>query len=318
MHFVLSVVFGSHPSETTMAQSNNLDFFELCSDLQTIDSCTFRASSKHMGGFHRRTRLFGGQIVAQALQAAIRTAPLSTPLHIHVRFVRPGSVDAPVRYEIDKEHLSVNLRCVEVKQDGRIIATCRVVFGTGNRYHNLSSGHPSMKRALTEMPPNTLLNLEQLIERYTKNESLSDSSKKAIIERLRSDIGPFEFRPTDPDQFALFQRTRPTLSVWARWRYLLSDDTPPLFIALLLTDYAMIHVARIELLASGRTFGTAASLCHSVWLHSDDFHADGWLLLRIECNALADDRGLVRATMFTEAGCVVVTAVQECLMRAKI
>jgi len=295
--------------------------FEQCFNLQTIDSRTFRAPPRHIGGIFKATRLFGGQIIAQTLQAATRTAPLLTPLHVHVRFILPGDLDTPIRYEVDSEQLSQNLRCVVVKQDNRTLATCRVVFSAGSG-HSVSDLGLRWDRVLNEVPPHVLLNTEQLAQRYSVDDSLDDLVKKAVLKRLTVDFGPltpFEFRPTDPEQFALLRPTQPTLTVWAKLRpELIDSHISPLQIVLILSDFVMITAALIQLRAGGRKFHSTATLAHSVWLHCDKLDAHDWLLFRVECTALADDRGLVRGWMFTQAGQLVVSLVQECLMRAKI
>lgn len=131
-----------------------------------------------------------------------------------------GDLDTPIRYEVDNEQHSENLRCVVVKQDNRTLATCRVVFGAVSG-HSVSDLCMRWDRVPNEVPPHALLNAEQLALRYSADDSLDGVAREAMLKRLNTDFGPFtafEFRPTDPDQFALLRPTRPTLSVWAKLR----------------------------------------------------------------------------------------------------
>ena len=76
-------------------------------------------------------RLFGGQIVAQALRAAAATVDTDRPAHsLHSYFIRPGSPDEPVRYEVERlrDGRSFSTRQVVARQSAGAILNLSVSF----------------------------------------------------------------------------------------------------------------------------------------------------------------------------------------------
>ena len=50
-------------------------------------------------------RVFGGQVLAQSLMAAIRTTPEDRFVHsMHGYFLRPGDVTQPITFSVDRIH----------------------------------------------------------------------------------------------------------------------------------------------------------------------------------------------------------------------
>ena len=89
-------------------------------DLEQLESNLFRA--RHPAG--RKRRLYGGQIMAQALMAAARTSPQDRPVHsLHGYFLRPGDPEVPAVIEVERirDGGSFTTRRVVVKQSGKAI-----------------------------------------------------------------------------------------------------------------------------------------------------------------------------------------------------
>ena len=60
----------------------------------------------------------------------------------------------------------------------------------------------------------------------------------------------------------------------------------------------------------------SASLDHAIWFHAP-FRADEWLLFAKSSPSASGARGFVRGQFFNEAGELVATAAQECLIRVR-
>jgi len=76
-------------------------------------------------------RLFGGQVVAQALRAASSTLPDDRAAHsLHSYFIRAGATDEPIRYEVERlrDGRSFSTRQVVARQSSGAILNLSVSF----------------------------------------------------------------------------------------------------------------------------------------------------------------------------------------------
>jgi acyl-CoA thioesterase-2 len=80
--------------------------------LEQIEVNLFRGQSQDLGW----GTVYGGQVLGQALSAAVQTVPSERHVHsLHGYFLRPGAVDRPIVYEVDRS------------RDGGTFTTRRVV-----------------------------------------------------------------------------------------------------------------------------------------------------------------------------------------------
>jgi acyl-CoA thioesterase-2 len=89
-------------------------------DLEQIEENLFRGYSKTVGS----TNVFGGQVLAQALSAAINTVPEDRHVHsLHSYFILPGNLDIPIIFQVDRirDGGSFTTRRVKAIQQGREI-----------------------------------------------------------------------------------------------------------------------------------------------------------------------------------------------------
>jgi acyl-CoA thioesterase-2 len=106
----------------------------------------------------------------------------------------------------------------------------------------------------------------------------------------------------------------PALAVWVRAAGALPDDEAVhACIVTYLTDMGPIGAVRRRL-GWSFTMGMAASLDHCIWFHRP-VRADQWMLYRLETLAAAGARGAARGDVWTEDGTLVVSVVQEGLIR---
>ncbi len=272
-------------------------------DLEQIELDIFRGRSPE----EQVQRVFGGQVAGQALVAAGRTVPDDRPVHsLHAYFIRPGDPAVPLVYTVDRvrDGRSFTTRRVSAIQHGRPIFTLSASF------HRAEPG-PVHSDPMPEVPPpdeipRTIDRLEKLFG------TLPPQFRESPID-LRS-VGPLTFEAErDPSL-----RTTRNL-VWLRVEGELPDD--PLLHVCLMTYASDLTLLDSVLLghglswADGKTSG--ASLDHAMWFHRP-FRADRWLLYAQESPVAAGGRGLARGEVFTADGDLVVSVVQEGLIRTQL
>jgi len=270
-------------------------------NLEQIELDIFRGRSPK----ERRQRVFGGQVAGQALVAAGRTVPADRPVHsLHAYFIRPGDPAVPIIYIVDRvrDGRSFTTRRVSAIQHGRTI------FALSASFHHPEPG-PVHATAMPNVPPPD--DVQPIAERVEKlaGPDVSRYFRNSPID-LRY-IGPLTVEAQrDP---AL--RTDHNL-VWLRADGELPQD-PLVHVCVMtyasdmtLLDSVLLHHGLSWL--DGRTSG--ASLDHAMWFHRP-FRADRWLLYAQQSPIAAGARGLARGEIFTEDGDLVVSVVQEGLIR---
>jgi acyl-CoA thioesterase II len=271
-------------------------------DLEQIEANIFRGRSPEG---ERRQRVFGGQVAGQALVAAGRTVPADRPVHsLHAYFIRPGDPAVPLVYLVDRvrDGRSFTTRRVSTVQHGETIFTLSASF-----HHP----EPGVEHAdpMPDVPqPEEVTPTAERIERLLG---------PAARDWLRSNpidirhIGPLTFE-AEHDPALRASRNL----VWLRADGDLPDD--PLLHVCLMTYASDITLLDSVLLAHGLSWADrrtkGASLDHAMWFHRR-FRADRWLLYAQESPVAVGARGLARGEVFTADGELVVSVVQEGLIR---
>jgi acyl-CoA thioesterase-2 len=274
-------------------------------DLEQIELNIFRGRSPEG---ERRQRVFGGQVAGQALVAAGRTVPeQDRGVHsLHAYFIRPGDPSVPLIYLVDRvrDGRSFTTRRVSAVQHGKTIFTLSASF------HRPEPG-ASHARPMPHVPPPE--ELPTAAERFRKQ--FGDSVDSAAF------ANPIDIRYLGPLSFEAAQD--PALRVTESMAWIKADGDLP--------DDELLHVCLVTyasdmtlldsvLLANGlswtdgRTAG--ASLDHAMWFHRP-FRADQWLLYAQESPVSAGARGLARGELYTRDGELVVSVVQEGLIRTR-
>jgi acyl-CoA thioesterase-2 len=282
--------------------SNALDGVVELLDLEQIELDIFRGRSP---ANERRQRVFGGQVAGQALVAAGRTVPADRPVHsLHAYFIRPGDPSAPLIYLVERvrDGRSFTTRRVSVVQHGKTIFTLSASF------HHAEPG-PEHAIGMPQVPSPD--ELEPTAERYRR--AFGDRAAEFFRD------SPIEIRHVGP--LTVEAQADPSLrsarsQVWLRADGELPDD--PLLHVCLMTYASDMTLLDSVLLASGLSWAdgatTGASLDHAMWFHRP-FRADRWLLYSQESPAASGARGLARGEVFTSDGTLVVSVVQEGLIR---
>ena len=273
-------------------------------DLEPIEYNIYRGRNRDIG----TGRIFGGQVLAQALVAARRTIEEDRVAHsLHGYFILPGDLDIPVVYFVDR------------LRDGRSFTTRRVTaIQHGHAIFNMSASFQVVEEGLehrAEMPdvpePESLASELDLIR------EMADRIPEDLRPVLTQDR-PIDFRPVDPiDPF--HPETRPPQR-YIRLRAIgrLPDDVL-IHQAILASasDYGLLGTA---LLPHGYSFRQpqiqVASLDHALWFHRP-FRVDEWLLYAMDSPNASGARGFVRGSFFTRDGILVASVAQEGLIRLR-
>ena len=271
-------------------------------DLEQIEVNIFRGRSPE----ERVQRVFGGQVAGQALVAAGRTVPPDRPVHsLQAYFIRPGDPAVPIVYLVDRvrDGRSFTTRRVSAVQHGETIFTLSASF------HHPEPG-PEHADPMPDVPPPEAV--ERNSDRLARLLGQVPPQVRESPIDLRS-IGPMSAEAAgDPSL-----RTTRNL-IWLRVDGDLPDD--PLLHVCLMTYASDLTLLDSVLLRDGlswldgRTSG--ASLDHAMWFHRP-FRADRWLLYAQESPVASGARALARGQVFTAGGELVVSVMQEGLIRSR-
>ncbi|CBL44956.1 Acyl-CoA thiolesterase II [gamma proteobacterium HdN1] len=274
-------------------------------NLETIEHNLFRGQNCDIGG----RSVFGGQVIGQALIAALRTLDENRLTHsLHAYFLRPGDMRAPIVYEVARirDGGSFTTRSVIAIQHGEAI------FSMSASFHRAEKGLEHQLSQMPDVPPPENLESEHQIRCRMANRI--DERVRALFLQLR----PIEIRPIDPVDLFNPEPRDPIKQLWFRVPQTLGDNRG-LHHAILAyaSDFALLGTG---MLPHGLSFVDpnvhAASIDHAIWFHQP-FRVDEWLLYAMESPCAGQARSYNRAQIFTRDGRLVASVCQEGLMRAR-
>ena len=288
-----------HPSPAELAQT----LVDLL-DVELIDTDLYRGRRGN-DGFGR---VFGGQVIAQALQAAQRSTDDDKQAHsLHAYFMRPGAEDHPIIYRVVRDF------------DGKSFATRRVIAtqrGVPILSLTCSLQRPeeglSHQDVMPDVPPPDALKSDLEIRLETADQ---------MPERFRANFTRprmIESRPVNPRSWFKPEKQEPQQSSWFRVVAPVGDD-PALHRAILAyaSDMSLLGTATLPHGVNWMTHKLqTASLDHAVWLH-EPFRADEWLLYACDSPWTGHARGFNRGRIFAQDGRLVANCAQEGLIRLR-
>jgi acyl-CoA thioesterase-2 len=275
-------------------------------DLEKIEENVFRGLSPA----EPVQRVFGGQVLAQALVAATRTVAPERLCHsFHAYFLRPGDPKIPILYQVDRSRDggSFTARRVVAVQHGAQIFTLAASFQTAE------SGFEHQSQMPVVPEPESLEDDQQVLLR-----------DPALAPHIRAWIGrerPFETRSVlgrGPFGAGGDRPARPAVDhIWLKTRGALPDGSA-IHRALLafVSDMSLLDTA---LLPHGKSLFAnvqVASLDHAMWFHRP-FRADEWLLYVQDSPSASGARGFNRGAIYTRDGTLVASVAQEGLIRPR-
>lgn len=272
--------------------------------LEKISETEFNGVSKTIGS----PIVFGGQVLAQAINAASRTITNNRVLHsMHSYFLEAGNLELPITYNVSlvRDGGSFSVRRVTAHQKEITI------FILSASYHKKEEGYNhqiAMKSDLKQ--PEELLSWNDILQ---QSGDFLPKSLKAFFEINR----PIEFKPTIIVNPLNKKDLPPFSDVWFK----LKGDAKNLDLSIkkqiltYISDYNILG-STLYPHASKAHWGNTqtASLDHSMW-YFRDFDFDDWLLYSMESPSTSDARGFARGNIFTRDGKLVASVAQEGLMR---
>jgi len=269
--------------------------------LEQLEVNLFRGTSRDIG----TERVFGGQVLAQALLAASQTVEDRLVHSLHAYFLRAGDHEAPIVYDVDRSRdgRSFTARRVVAIQHGRPIFTLSASFqleqeGLEHQFDMPDAPDPDQQH---ESP---LMTSEQLDKAPQK------------LRRWFTRFGPFEFRPVvDQNPFEPTPRP-PFKKFWFRLKGELEDDQVLQRVLLAYaSDFHLIGTATLPhgvSLLKGNLL--IASLDHAMWFHRP-VRINDWLLYDCDSPSASGSRGLARGMIFNRSGKLVASTAQEGMIR---
>jgi acyl-CoA thioesterase-2 len=273
-------------------------------DLERLEHNLYRGNGPQVGW----QRVFGGQVIGQALVAAQRTVEEGRYVHsLHAYFLRPGDPAVPIVYEVDRI------------RDGSSFTTRRVVaIQHGSAIFSLSASfqidEPGFEHqmAMPDVPaPETLPGEKEI------NEQFLDKAPENV-RRYWSRARPIEIRPLSMKHYVSRDKLEPEQRVWVRTTGPVPAERH-LQAAILayLSDLTLLDTA---LFAHGASVFDkdlqAASLDHAMWFHRP-CSLDDWLLYSADSPNASGARGMTRGSLFTRDGRLVASVAQEGLIRKR-
>jgi acyl-CoA thioesterase-2 len=252
-----------------------------------------------------RQRVFGGQVAAQALVAAGRTVDADRPVHsLHAYFLRPGDPTIPIVFEVDRirDGHSFTTRRVVAIQHGRAIFNLQASFQVVETGPDHSAEMPAVPG------PDELPTYRERIE------SSLDRFGPETTEWLTRER-PIESRPVDAPHWIQPAPRPPAQDVWIRANGSLPDDAlVHACVVAYASDLTLLDTATLPHAIGYDGNFMMASLDHAMWFHRP-FRADQWLLYHQLSPSASGARGLALGHVFREEGDIVVTVMQEGLIR---
>jgi acyl-CoA thioesterase II len=250
-------------------------------------------------------RVFGGQVLGQALAAAVRTVEGRDPHSLHAYFILGGDPAAPITYEVDRirDGGSFSTRRVQAVQHGAVIYSMIASF----QRHEVGFEHTI---AMPEAPlPETLPDDAALAAMMPDN-----------MRRYIDLTWPVEMRPVDVGRYLHPERPAPQHRIWCRTRQALPVDWPLAMHQCVLaftSDYSLLESGLIGhgMLINDKRL-QAASLDHALWFHRP-FRGDEWLLFVQDSPSAQGGRALCRGSFFNQDGVLVASVAQEGLLRER-
>jgi acyl-CoA thioesterase-2 len=269
--------------------------------LERLEDDLFRGESRDIGS----PQVFGGQVLGQALMAAVATVEGRSAHSLHAYFLRRGDFNSPIVYEVDRA------------RDGNHFSTRRVIaIQHGAQIFNLSASFQSVENGLDhqlsmpEVPlPEELTDIDEHLRAFLPQ--LPETLRR-VLERKR----PFEFRPVTPPNFLKPQRTEPLRYIWFRAvDRLPADEALHRCLLAYVSDFNLLDTAIMPHgWPSAPRKLVMASIDHAMWFHRS-VRVDEWLLYATDSPSASGARGFTRGSIFSADGRLVASAAQEGLIR---
>ncbi|XP_010427111.1 PREDICTED: uncharacterized protein LOC104712013 isoform X1 [Camelina sativa] len=260
-------------------------------------------------------KVYGGQLVGQALAAASKTVETMKIVHnFHSYFLRVGDIDIPIIFEVNRLRDGTNFatRIVDAKQKGKTIFTLFASF------QRKQQGYIHQESTMPHTPaPETLLPREEILERLVTDPLLPRDYRDEVATEINVPF-PIDIRFCEPKDSTEQTKSSPRLKYWFRAKGKLSDDDQALHrcVVAYASDLIFASISLNPHRREGMSVA-ALSLDHSMWFHRS-LRADDWLLFVIVSPTVFDSRGFATGKMFNRKGELVASLTQEALVKEAV
>jgi len=279
--------------------------------VQQIDKYLFQGASLSLG----LSRVFGGQVLAQCLNAAYRSVEAEkVPHSLHGYFLRPGDFNRPIIYEVDpiRNGRSFATRRVVARQNGEAI------FNSSISFHKVEDG-PSHQKDLPEgIPePETLLNDSEHIAEMAKGMT-GDQERRLRSSYLIFPKDVIDLRSPYLGDLIEPKSYDPEHGFWFKFTDDVTED-PIMHLTCLayISDKALMSTGirpHGDGFFSGKMMG--ASLDHAMWFHSD-VRVNDWIYYYLDSPKSGRSRTFNRGNFYTRSGELIASTAQEGLFRQR-
>lgn len=280
--------------------------------VQPLADDTFEGARTPPQSLSGAGRVFGGQVIAQALVAAAATVPDDRPPHsLHAYFLRMGDDEKPIRYDVarDLDGGSFSNRRVAASQaDGD---QRRPILSLNASFHRREEG-VSHQDPMPDVPPpedvaDDIEKRRPKLHLYPEHRRIAMGTRRPIEQRTVEDLDWIDPKPVPAVMHTWFRACAPLGDSLALHRAVFAYAS----------DLVMLRTATLP--HGIHWFGGAmqeASLDHAIWFH-DDFRTDEWMLFQTRSSWAGRARGYTTGKVFTRDGRLVASASQEGLIRMK-
>lgn len=248
-------------------------------------------------------RVYGGQVVAQALAAASKTVPPGRLVHsLHAYFLRGGSEGEEIRYRVEADFDGgsfSNRRVIALQQD-------KVIFNLAASFHIDEPGDHHQAEMPAVPPPEELVSICDMIA------AMPDETRNPMMAPLYARPSPFEIRPVGVPPLFAINPMEPRIAFWFRVPLLeATEQWIERVIIAYISDFGLLEAA---IRPHGVKDRQVASLDHGLWFHRD-IKAREWHLFDMDSPWAGMGRGLAFGRIFDATGHLVASVTQEGLMR---
>ena len=272
-------------------------------DLEKLEENLYRGRSPQVGW----QRVFGGQVIGQALVAAARTVEGRAAHSLHGYFMLPGDPSVPIVYQVDRI------------REGKSFATRRVVaLQHCKAIFSMSCSFQLPEEGLDHQIPMPKVPAPEELPSEAELKALFLHEAPEPVRRYWERERPIEIRPVDLRHYMSRDAHDPTQNVWIRASGPLPDD--PDIHRCVLAYASDMTLLDTSLFYHGRSIFDrdlqVASLDHALWFHRP-FRADEWLLYAEDSPSASGGRGFNRGSLFSRDGRLVASVAQEGLIRLR-
>lgn len=283
--------------------SNPLENLLSVIDLERLTASRFRGLS----GTSLWRRVFGGHVMAQALEAAQRTVEIDRHVHsFHCYFLQPGNPDSSIDYDVElmRDGRSFSVRHVKAMQRNKVI------FSLTASFHIEEPGY-EFQRPMC----NGIQTPEEILEKTGTEEKIS-AHAPGFVHSYANQHRSFIILPLDVDNYIHRTDRKSKQKTWFKLNGTIKNDRRLRSVILAyMSDMTLLDTA---LYPHGQSIISPtimpASLDHAMWFHRQP-NFDDWLLYDCVSPNSSGARGLSQGFIYNRSGELVATTCQEGLLR---